>query len=156
HALRHDPEDASTRERLDRALQRLGRHEDRVAAWVLEGNAKRPIPVRVRAFVRAADIAERHLRRRDDAITYLRNAWVIDPGNSEVFDVLSSLLAPPARDPDADPQDARGVRARIDLYTQATHAAKDPARKIGLLEKLVSIWEDELGMPSRAIEEIER
>src|SRR6185437_13814920 len=32
----------------------------------------------------------------------------------------------------------------------------DRARKVGLLEKLASIWEDELGQPARAIEEIDK
>ncbi|MEJ7735279.1 MAG: tetratricopeptide repeat protein [Polyangiaceae bacterium] len=152
-ALAYDPEDLPTRERLERALQRLGRHEERVASWVAEGNAKRPAEVRVTAFLRAADIANRHLKSREEAIAYLRAAWVIDPGNTEVFDALSALLAPPARDPDTD---KRGVRARIDLYTQAVSAAVEPARQVGLLEKLVSIWEDELVQPARALEVIEQ
>lgn len=152
-ALEIEPEDTSTRERLDRALQRLGRHEERVRAWIAEANATRPTRVRIAALVRASDIAERHLRRRDEAIAHLRSAWAIDPGNTDVFDALSALLAPPAR---SEESDLRGVRARIELYTQAAQAAADPARKVGMLEKLVSIWEDELGQPARAIEEIEK
>ncbi|HVY47076.1 MAG TPA: cellulose synthase, partial [Minicystis sp.] len=152
-ALELHPTDQSTRERLDRALQRLGRHEERVRHWVGEANATRPIPVRVAALLRAADIAERHLKRREEALGHLRVAWAVDPGNGRVFDALSGLLAPPTRDVESDP---RGVRARIDLYTQASHVATDPQRKIGLLEKLVSIWEDELGQPARAIEEVEK
>jgi tetratricopeptide (TPR) repeat protein len=152
-ALALDPDDGSTRDRLDRALQRLGRHEDRVRTWVMEANATRPMHVRIDAMVRAADIAERHLRRRDEAIAHLRAGWAVDPGNAAIFEGLSALLAPPARDPETD---GRGVRARIELYTQAAQAAGDKARKVGLLEKLVSIWEDELGQPARAIEEIEK
>lgn len=149
-ALAHDPIDESTRERLDRALQRLGRHERRVEVWLGEGNADRPVPERVAALLRAADISERHLRKRADAIGYLKAAWTVCPGHGGVFDVLSALLAQPSREPDA------GVRARIDLYTQAAHAAAEPARKIALLEKLVSIWEDELGKPERALEVLEQ
>jgi cellulose synthase operon protein C len=152
-ALELDPDDASTRERLDRALQRLGRHEVRVRSWVAEANATRPTRVRVAALLRASDITERQLRRRDEAIAHLRAAWAIDPGNSSVFDALSALLSPPARDPDTD---ARGVRARIELYAQAAQAEADPERRIGLHEKLASIWEDELVQPGRAIEEIEK
>jgi tetratricopeptide (TPR) repeat protein len=103
--------------------------------------------------MRAADIAERNLKRAEEAIAYLRAAWAIDPGSSQVFDALSVLLSPHAKDPESDP---RNVRARIDLYTQAAQATSDPHRKIGLLEKLVAIWEDELCQPARAIEEIER
>lgn len=152
-ALALDPDDVSTRERLDRALQRLGRHDERVRTWVSEANARRPVRVRISSLVRAADIAERHLRRPDEAIAHLRAGWAIDPGNAAIFEALSALLAPPARDPESD---ARGVRARIELYTQAAHASGDRARRVGLLEKLVSIWEDELGQPARAVEELEK
>jgi tetratricopeptide (TPR) repeat protein len=152
-ALEIAPEDVSTRERLDRALQRLGRHEDRVRQWIGEANGTRPVPVRVEALLRAADIANRHLRRREEAIVHLRAAWSIDPGNATIFDSLSSLLAPPPRDLE---QDGRGIRARIDLYTQAALAADDPERRIGLIEKLVGIYEDELGQPARAVEEVEK
>lgn len=152
-ALTHDPDDKATRERLDRALMRLGRHEERVAAWVAEANSERPTPGRVAGFLRAADIAERQLRRRGDAIAYLRAAWALDPGNREVFDALSGLLAPPPRDVE---QDVRAVRSRLDLYLQAASATTDPARRIGLLEKAVTIWEDELVQPARAIEIIEQ
>ncbi|WP_437335190.1 cellulose synthase [Sorangium sp. So ce394] len=152
-ALALDPDDSSTRERLDRALQRLGHHAERVEVWTAVANADRPTHVRVAALLRAADISEHHLKRRDEALAILRAAWAIDPGNGAVFDALSALLAP---DPLAVEEDPRGVQARLDLYTQAASATDDPARKIGLLEKLVSIWEDELAQPARAIEEIEK
>ena len=152
-ALALDPDDLSTRERLDRALQRLGRHDERVRTWVSEANARRPVRVRISALLRAADIAERHLRRADEAIAHLRAGWAIDPGNASVFEALSALLAPPTRDPESD---GRGVRARLELYTQAAQAADDRPRRVGLLEKLVSIWEDELGQPARAVEELEK
>ncbi|MGK4008167.1 cellulose synthase [Sorangium sp. So ce1036] len=152
-ALELDPEDASTRERLDRALLRLGRHEERVKVWTAVANADRPAGARVAALLRAADISEHHLARRDEAIATLRAAWAIEPGNGTVFDALSALLAP---EPRALEEDPRGVRERLDLYTLAAGAADDPARKIGLLEKLVAIWEDELGQPARAVEELEK
>jgi tetratricopeptide (TPR) repeat protein len=152
-ALDLDPNDATTRERLDRALQRLGRHEVRVRSWIAEANATRPTRIRIAALLRASDITERQLRRRDEAIAHLRAAWAIDPGNSGVFDALSALLSPPPRDPDSD---ARGVRGRIELYAQAAQVAADPERRIGLHEKLAQIWEDELCQPARAIEEIEK
>ncbi|WP_437590070.1 tetratricopeptide repeat protein [Sorangium sp. So ce1000] len=152
-ALDLDPEDSSTRERLDRALQRLGHHAERVEVWTAVANADRPAPVRVAALLRAADISERHLKRRDEALAILRAAWAIEPGNSSVFDALSALLTPDALAVEDDP---RGVQARLDLYTQAAGATDDPTRKIGLLEKLASIWEDELAQPARAVEEIEK
>jgi tetratricopeptide (TPR) repeat protein len=152
-ALEIAPDDTHTRDRLDRILHRLGRHEVRVRTWLKEANAARTPRVKAAALLRAAEIAERQLRRRDEAIAHLRAAWAIDPGNAAVFDALSALLSPPARDPESD---GRGVRARLDLYRQAAEAEADPERRIGLLEKLASIWEDELGQPARAIGEIEK
>jgi len=152
-ALRLDPNDAATRERLDRALQRMGRHRERVQMWVTEANSDRPIDGRLDAYFRAADIAERQLGKPDEAIAHLRAAWSIDPQNARALDMLSALLAPASKDAE---ENARGVRERIELYSQAVHSTNDPARKIGLLEKLVSIWEDELGQPARAIDEIDR
>ncbi|AKT37008.1 uncharacterized protein CMC5_011340 [Chondromyces crocatus] len=168
-ALTRDPNDMATRERLDRALARLGRDDQRVQTWIDVASSDRPAPLRVTALVRAAEICERQLRRPDEAVAYLRAAWVIEPGNATVFDALSALLSPrpvpvpedenPARSRSGawrTDEDPRGVRARIDLYTQAAATTQDGARKVGLLEKLVAIWEDELGQPARAIEEVER
>ncbi len=152
-ALAEAPGDEELRERLDRALARLGRHAERSALWAARGNAEGPPAPRAAALVRAAEIAERQLRRRDDALAHLRAAWLIAPADPDVFDALSALIAPPERDPEAD---ARGVRSRLDLYRQAAAAAADPARRIGLLEKVVSIWEDELCRPERAVEELEK
>ncbi len=149
-ALLHDPSDESTRERLDRALQRLGRHERRIEIWVAEANDSRPTPHRVSSLMRAADICDRHVRRRDDAIAYLRAAWSVNPGDGAVFDALSALLGQPSRDADA------AIRARIDLFTLAAHAAAEAPRKIALFEKLASIWEEELGQPERALEVLEQ
>lgn len=149
-ALLHDPTDESTRERLDRALQRLGRHERRIEIWVAESHDSRPTPHRVAALLRAADICERHLRRREDALTYLRAAWSIQPGDASVFDTLSGLLAQLPREADA------AVRARIDLFTLAAQATTETPRKIALLEKVASIWEEELGQPERALEVLEQ
>lgn len=153
-ALALGPDDVSTRERLDRALSRLGRHEERLKVWQAAGaRATRPSPERARALVRAADIADRQLGRADEAIASLRAAWVLDPGNPDVFDALSAKLVPPPAPAAGDP---RGVRARIDLYTQGAEAARDPARAVALQEKLAALWEDEMGDPPRAIEVLER
>lgn len=151
-ALEYAPEDPSTLERLDRALLRLGRHEDRLHAWAAQANADRPPAVRVAALARAADIADRHLGRRDDALALLRAAWSIDPSNQEIFDALSALLAPRAPSAQAD---TSHVRARIDFYAQAAAAAESPARRLAMLEKLASLWEEEVGDHARAIEALD-
>jgi len=152
-ALEYAPEDPSTLERLDRALLRLGRHEDRLHAWAAQANADRPAGVRVAALTRAADIAERHLSRRDDALALLRAAWSIDPSNQEVFDALSALLA--ARPSPLPASETAHVRSRIDLYAQAAASAGSPSRRIAMLEKLASLWEEEIGDHARAIEALD-
>jgi tetratricopeptide (TPR) repeat protein len=153
-ALEYAPEDPSTLERLDRALLRLGRHEDRLHAWAAQANADRPAAVRVAALARAADIAERHLGRRDDALALLRAAWSIDPSNQDVFDALSALLAARPAAPSAS--DMAHVRARIDLYAQAAQAAESPSRRLAMLEKLASLWEEEVGDHARAVEALDQ
>jgi tetratricopeptide (TPR) repeat protein len=152
-ALEITPDDPSTLERLDRALLRLGRHDDRLHAWAAQANADRPASVRVASLVRAADIAERHLGRRDEALTLLRAAWSIDPSSQDVFDALSALLA--ARPAGAGGDQAH-VRARIDLYAQAAAAAESPARRLAMLEKLALLWEEEVGDHGRAIEALDQ
>lgn len=152
-ALEYAPEDPSTLERLDRALLRLGRHEDRLHAWAAQANADRPPAVRVAALARAADIAERHLGRRDDALALLRAAWSIEPSNQDIFDALAALLAPRAPSPQAD---TAHVRARIDFYAQAAAAAESPARRLAMLEKLAALWEEELGDHARALEALDQ
>ena len=153
-ALELTPDDPATLERLDRALLRLGRHEDRLHAWARQANGDRPTPVRVAALTRAADIAERHLGRRDEALSLLRAAWSIDPSNQDVFDALSALLAArPATQPAVD---QAHVRARIDLYAQAAAAAESTARRLAMLEKLALLWEEEVGDHTRAIEALDQ
>jgi tetratricopeptide (TPR) repeat protein len=152
-ALAESPADEALRERLDRALARLNRHAERSALWAARGHAEGPAGPRAAAYLRAAEIAEQRLRRRDEALTHLRAAWLLTPDDPDVFDALSALLTPPERDPEAD---GRGVRSRLDLYRHAAASTPDPARRIGLLEKVVSIWEDELCQPARAVEELEK
>ncbi len=152
-ALTQDPSNRAIREALDQSLQRLGRHADRVRAWLLEANAERTQRDRVRAFLRAADIAVRHLNNVDQAIDALRGAWMLDPGNGAVFDQLSSLLrAGAAKSDDAK----KNAEQRIDLYLQAASQENEKERKIGLLEKVLGLWEDELDRADQAIDVAEQ
>ena len=153
HALSIDPANREVHEHLDRALDKLGRHEVRVRHWIAEANANRPTARRVDAYLRAARIAVDKLQNRGLAVEHLRAAWVLEPGHPGVFDELSSLFAPPRIDPKAD---VRGVLARLDLYSQAAQVEVEVERKIALLEKLAAIYEDELGDPRRALEIADR
>lgn len=152
-ALQHEPSSQATRDRLDAALQRLGRHADRVRTYVLEANSERPIRQRIAAYRRAADICVRHLNQKQQAIETLRAAWVLEPGHVGLFEDLSALLQGTQI---TQPADVQRVEARLDLYLQAEAIEHDKSRKIALLEKTLSIYEDELGDPKRAMEIVDR
>ncbi len=152
-ALSQDPASRSLRETLDQSLQRLGRHADRVRAWLLEANSDRPGRDRVRAYMRASDICSRHLGQPDQAIDALRAAWLLDPGNGLVFDALSALLKAGPRGNEAAQKNAE---QRVDLYEQASVLETDKERKLGLMDKALAIWEDELDRPDKSMELAER
>ena len=152
-ALQHDPTSQPTRDKLDQALQRLGRHAERVRSYLLEANSDRPIAQRIAACRKAAEISIRHLNQRVQAIETLRAAWVLEPGNGGLFDDLSALLR---ASPLSTPADVQRAEARIDLYVQAEALERDRDRKIALLEKVLSIYEDEIGDPKRAIEVVDK
>ena len=148
-ALSQDAGNRGARDVLDQTLQRLGKHADRVRTWMAEASADLPIRTRVSAFLRAADISRRHLGQADQAIDALRAAWLIDPGNPRVFDGLAVLLRPERT---VDEAAQRNAEARIDLYEQAAKTEAELERQIGYLEKVLSIWEDELERPEKAAE----
>ncbi len=152
-ALTQDPASVTARSTLDLALQRLGRHAERVSTWLREANGSAPTSARVRAFLRAADIANRHLGRRDQAIDALRAAALLDPGHGEIFDSLSALLAAP---PQTEEAGVKNAGERVDLYYQAAERETDGERKLALLEKVAAIYEDELGRADLAIDVAEK
>ncbi|MCS6901456.1 MAG: cellulose synthase, partial [Polyangiaceae bacterium] len=151
-ALELCPGDLLARERLDRALTVLDDHKGRVALWLEVARDELSVEIRVDALLRAAKIEQQSLGRPREAIAHLRAAWALAPGEPRVFDELSALLTPPPREPD----EARSVLARLELYREAQRAAEDPARKIALHEKVAAIWEDELFDPARASAELDR
>jgi tetratricopeptide (TPR) repeat protein len=150
--LVREPDDEDTRERFDRALSVLGRHEQRTSFWTAESSRIALPAARVEALVRAAHIAERDLERPDLALVDLRAAWAIDPENSDVADAIARLLMPGFPPSPADPEDPSLARARIDFYTEAAGKAVDPGRKVAQLEKLAQVWEDEVRDPEKAME----
>ncbi|NUP08756.1 MAG: cellulose synthase [Polyangiaceae bacterium] len=152
-ALSQDPSSRGIRETLDQSLQRLGRHADRVRAWLLEANSERPARERIRAFLRAADISARHLNQPEQAIDALRAAWVLEPGQGAVFDALAALLKSGPRATEAG---VKNAEQRIDLFEQAAILEQDKQRKLGLLEKVLGIWEDELDRTDKVIETADR
>ncbi len=146
-----EPGDEAMREKLDRALAALGRHGDRVAMLTEQAAQAGTTAARVALLERAATIAEHDLGRPDLALFSLRAAWAADPGSADVADAILRLLTPGAPPSLTDPNDPSRVRARIDFHIEAAASATDPARRIAHLEKLASIWEDEVRDPARAL-----
>jgi tetratricopeptide (TPR) repeat protein len=145
-------DDEETRERLDRALAALGQHEQRITLWTAEASRVATSAARVDAFRRAARIAETDQRRQDLALVELRAAWAVDSEDAETVDDIARLLTTTAPPSPAEPGDPAGARARIDFYTEAADRAGEPGRKIAMLEKLAQIWEDEVRVPTKALE----
>ena len=94
--LSFEPDDEATRERLDRALDAMSRHEERIERWTVEAARVGCLrPGRAEALVSAARIAEQELGDIARAESLFRAAWAADSGNMEAFDGLSRLLARP-------------------------------------------------------------
>lgn len=149
-SLELDPAFEAARELLDRTLQRLGRHEDRLALWVAQANRAGRAEARVRAFERASDIALRHLKRREDALRLLQAAVELAPADPAVLASLAALLAPAAA------ADGAAARRRLELWTLAAAAEVDPGRKVAFLDKASAILEEELGDPRAVMDLAER
>ncbi len=143
-ALVLDATDPSTVETLDRLLAVAGKNDQRIATWLQESARTEDGPRRAKALVRAAQICE-ETGRREDAVRHLRSAWVAAPGDPEVLDALSRLLAPATREA-LDPN----ARSLVELYADAAELARDAGRKIAYLEKVALLWEEVLGDPARA------
>ncbi|MGH7268830.1 MAG: hypothetical protein ACREJ3_00225, partial [Polyangiaceae bacterium] len=149
-ALEIEPGDALLIEALDRLLAASGKHDQRMATWLHEAARAGGATARVRAFVRAAQIA-RELGRGADAVRHLRSAWVVLPGDAQVLDALALQLSPVMSE--AGSAEARSL---VDLYAQASDCAKEAGRKAAYLEKAALLWEDVLGDPVRAARAYER
>ena len=144
-AMAVDATDPTLVEMLDRLLEEANRPEQRVALWLTEAARTEEGPRRARALTKAARITEIVLRKPDDAVKHLRAAWVASPGDSEVLDHLSRLLAPsPSESLDSE------VRGLAELYAQAAQKTNDGVRRVAYLEKVALLWEDLLGDTRRA------
>lgn len=152
--LKHDPDDVASRDRLDRALDALGRHAERVSRWAAEAARLERASARSIALVRAARITESELGDVAQAEALFRAAWAADSSSSDAFDGLARLLAKPGAQPGE--VIVEHARARIDLYEQAASSAADSERRIACLVKVAQIWEDELNQPSRALATYQR
>jgi cellulose synthase operon protein C len=151
-SLQAVPDDDEIRERLDRALAAAGQHEQRITMWTAEASRVLTAQARVDAFRRAAQIAERDLRRPDLALVELRAGWAVDPDDSETVDDIARLLTTALPPNLAEPGDPARARARVDFFSEAAEKAIEPGRKIAMLEKLAQIWEDEVRIADKALE----
>ncbi|MBX7197301.1 MAG: hypothetical protein K1X94_34945, partial [Sandaracinaceae bacterium] len=146
-----DPRHAPTRVLLDRVYAARGRHQERVQLWLDEATHSRERERRAAAYVRAAHVAEDALGRPDEALEYLRAAWVTDTGNVDALDELTRMLLPPNEmRHGVGGGEGRSARALIDLLAQAAESTREVARKIAFLEKVAALWEDALGNPAEA------
>lgn len=152
-----EPLHVPTQLALDRLYLSRGRHADRVALWLDEAARAREPQRRAAAYVRAAHVAEDSLGRPEDALEYLRAAWVSDTGNVDALDELTRLLLPPSEMRHGiGGGEGRSARALIELFHQAAQVSREPARKIAFLEKIAALWEDALGNPGEAAKIYER
>lgn len=151
HAHAVDPLHVPTQLALDRLYRARNRHEERLRLWLDEAARAREPARRAAAYVRAAHVAEDALMRPDEAIEYLRAAWVTDTGNVDALDELTRLLLPPNEVRHGiGGGEGRSARALIELFSQAAQVAREPARRIAYLEKVAALWEDALGNPAEA------
>lgn len=150
-ALALEPLHPPTQITLDRIYRVAGANEQRIRLWLEEAAKAREPSRRAAAYVRAAHVAEDDLGRPEEALEYLRAAWVTDTGNVDALDELTRLLLPPTEVRTAlGGGDGRSARALIELFSQAAQTAREPARKIAYLEKVAALWEDALGNPAEA------
>jgi len=148
-----EPLHVATQLALDRLYKAINRHDLRVALWLDEAAKARDPQRRAAAYVRAAHVAEDDLERPEEALDYLRAAWVTDTSNIDAFDELTRLLLPPSEMRHGiGGGEGRSARALIELFTQAAQTTNEPARRIAYLEKVAALWEDALGDPARAAE----
>ncbi|MDB4997514.1 MAG: domain protein putative component of TonB system, partial [Myxococcaceae bacterium] len=150
-AMMLDPGDANLTATLDRLLIAAGKPDARVALWATEASRVEAPAARVRALIKASQIAEA-MGKKDEAIVHLRAAWIADGADSEVLDQLTRLLTTTPSDPgNAD------VRARIALYAHAADRVVDPGRKLAYKEKIALLWEEVLGesaLAAKAYEDV--
>ncbi|MBN2576381.1 MAG: hypothetical protein JXP73_17600 [Deltaproteobacteria bacterium] len=145
-----EPDNEPMRDKLDHALAALGKHAERMAMLSEQASHASTQHARIELLQRAAAIAEHDMGRPDLALLSLRSAWAIEPGNPDVTDAIVRLLLPGTPPSLTDPDDPARARARIDFYIEAANNASDSVRKVAHLEKLASIWEDEVRDPERA------
>jgi tetratricopeptide (TPR) repeat protein len=144
-AIAVDSTDPTLVEFLDRLLDVANKPEQRVALWLTEAARTEEGPRRAKALAKAAQITEIVLSKPEDAVRHLRAAWIASPGDSEVLDQLSRLLAPsPSESLDSE------VRGLAELYAQAAAKTNDQVRRVAYLEKVALLWEDLLGDTRRA------
>ena len=157
HALEEarglEPLHVPTQLALDRLYKKQDKHRERVTLWLDEAAKARESSRRAAGYVRAAHVAEDDLGAPDEALEYLRAAWVTDTSNVDAFDELTRLLLPPTEvRHGVGGGEGRSARALIELFTQAAQVATEPARRIAYLEKVAALWEDALGDPAHAAE----
>lgn len=111
-----------------------------VALHLREANNAREPERRAAAYHRVAEIYERQLNEREQAIVHHARALGIVPGYEPSFRALSRLYS-----------EARRFDELVELYERAVEQAEDAETKFTFLFKIGRIFEDLLQAPHRAV-----
>ncbi|MFW6050499.1 MAG: tetratricopeptide repeat protein [Myxococcota bacterium] len=144
-ALRLSPDHVPTLQALGRLYARLERLDDLVGLHAHEAEHAHVSQRRAAAHVRAAELLEHRLGRKDDAAEHHARALSVVPGHPAAFKGLARLLT-----------EARRWRELVELYERAVELARRPAEAAGYLFKVGSLYEDVLGEPVQAAQTYRR
>lgn len=129
------------------ALQALAKLYGRAQLWtplvalhLREANNAREPERRAAAYHRVAEIYERQLNDREQAIVHHARALGIVPGYEPCFRALARLYS-----------EAHRFNELVELYERAVELAGDAETKFTFLFKIGRIFEDALGAPLQAV-----
>ncbi len=138
-ALAIDASHVPTLQAIAPLLERLGEWEKLANVLSREAEAASDSKRRAASHSRVAEILERHLLRKDEAVEHFAKALGVLPNYAPAFKALSRLLSEAGR-----------YRDLVELYERGIEVSSDEEQTIALLMKVGSIYEDLLREPERA------
>ncbi|MFW6085644.1 MAG: tetratricopeptide repeat protein [Myxococcota bacterium] len=133
-ALRLSPDHVPTLQALGRLYESQGRLDDVVRIHAFEAEHADEPHRRAAAHVRAAEVLEHRLGRKEDAMDHHARALTALPGHPAAFKGLVRLLS-----------EAHKWRELIEVYERAVERSRRPEEAAGYLFKVGSLYEDALG-----------
>ncbi len=145
--LLSDPADEAASAALERLYESTGKWFDLKEHVISRMDATSDPALRVHALKRLADLAQHRFDDKDEAVSYLQEAYNLDPLDGDVLGALEHLLASTGRLDDL-----------IHLFEMraAEASSTDPATELALLVKIGEIYTKELDDTARAVEYYER